>query len=206
MTSAASSVERHHDRAVPPQPVQRIEVALVLVLDVHDDVDIVQQRPTALAGAFAARRLVSRFAHLFLDLVDDRVDLALVGRRRDDEAVGDHQLSGHIDHHDVVGELDAAARAATVAISMASSDAVTDAFAHPFPGPPRSRSSGRVEPALGHVLHHTVGHQVPDRAGLLRPGCGSRSRRSPARAPRPGSPRRAAIPRSAAAMWSPSSS
>ena len=75
------------------------------MLDVHHDVDEVQQRPAAFAGAFAAGGLVARDPHLLLDLVDDRVDLALVGGRRDDEAVGDDQLPGHVDHHDIVGEL-----------------------------------------------------------------------------------------------------
>ena len=75
------------------------------MLDVHDDVDVVEQRPPALAGALAAGRFVPRQAHLLLDLVDDRVDLSLVGRRGDDEAVGDDQLPGHVDDDDVVGEL-----------------------------------------------------------------------------------------------------
>ena len=86
------------------KPVQRIEIALVLMLDVHDDVDEVQQCPAAFAGALAACRFVAGQPHLLLDLVDDRVDLTLVGRRRDHEAVGDHQLAGHVDDDDVVGE------------------------------------------------------------------------------------------------------
>ena len=69
------------------------------------DVDVVEQCPPTLAGAFATGGLVPREAHLLLDLVDDRVDLALVGRRRDDEAVGDDELAGHVDDDDVCGQL-----------------------------------------------------------------------------------------------------
>ncbi len=75
------------------------------MLDVHHDVDEVEQRPSTLAGTFATGRLETRDAHFLLDLVDDRVDLTLVGRRCDDEIVGDHQLPRHVDDHDVVGEL-----------------------------------------------------------------------------------------------------
>src|SRR6202022_4375739 len=79
-------------RTVPPQPVKSIEVAFVLMLDVHDDVDIVEQGPPPRAGSLAAGGLVSGASHLLFDLVDDRVHLPLVGRRRDHEDVGDHQL------------------------------------------------------------------------------------------------------------------
>ena len=96
-------IDRNH-RAVAPQPVQRIEVAFVLMLDVHHDVDVIEQRPATFAGALAAGRFVPGGAHLLLDLVDDGVDLPLVGRRRDDEAVGDDQLARHVDDDDVVGE------------------------------------------------------------------------------------------------------
>ncbi len=44
-------------------------------------------------------------AQLLLDVVDDRVDLTLVGCRCDDEAVGDHQLLRHVEHHDVGRQL-----------------------------------------------------------------------------------------------------
>src|SRR5206468_9631983 len=57
-----------HDGAVAPEPVEGVEVALVLVLDVHHDVDVVEQRPPTLAGTFAAGGLVSGEAHLLLDL------------------------------------------------------------------------------------------------------------------------------------------
>jgi hypothetical protein len=75
------------------------------MLDVHDDVDVVEQRPSPLAPAFPPRRLVPRDPHLLLDLVDDRIDLSLVGRGGDDETVGDDQLPGNIDHDDVGRQL-----------------------------------------------------------------------------------------------------
>src|SRR5690606_2525391 len=49
-------------RAVLPQAVEGVEVALVLVLDVHHDVDVVEQRPPSLAGALAADGLVAGLA------------------------------------------------------------------------------------------------------------------------------------------------
>ena len=97
-------VHRDHG-TVTPQPVQRVEIAFVLVLDVHDDVDVVQQRPAAFAGALAASGLVAGLAHFLFDLVDDGVDLSFVGRRGDHEAVGDDELIGHVDDDDVVGKL-----------------------------------------------------------------------------------------------------
>jgi hypothetical protein len=48
------------------------------MLDVHDDVHVVEQRPAPFAGALAPGRLVARHPHLLLHLVDDGVDLALV--------------------------------------------------------------------------------------------------------------------------------
>ena len=71
------------------------------MLDVHNDVDVIQQRPAAFAGALAARGLVAGPAHLLLDLVDNGVDLPFVGSRGDDEAVGDDQLTGDVDDDDV---------------------------------------------------------------------------------------------------------
>src|SRR6185312_9046186 len=97
-------VHRHH-WAVTPQPIQGIEVAVILVLNVNDDVAIVQQRPAPFAGALAARGFVARLTHFLLDLVDDGIDLSFIGRRGDHEAVGDGELGGDVDDDDVVGEL-----------------------------------------------------------------------------------------------------
>ena len=44
-------------RAVPPDPLEGVVDALLGVLDVHDDVDVVEQDPAALAVALAADRL-----------------------------------------------------------------------------------------------------------------------------------------------------
>ncbi|GAA3191549.1 hypothetical protein GCM10020255_091160 [Rhodococcus baikonurensis] len=46
-------------RAVLPQSIEGVEVALLVVLDMDDDVGVVEQCPASLAGAFAADRLVS---------------------------------------------------------------------------------------------------------------------------------------------------
>lgn len=92
-------------RAVLPQTIESVEVALLVMLDVDDDVGVVEQCPAALAGAFTADRLVSRFAETVFDVLDNRVDLTLVRRRCDDEAVRDDQLFGHIEHHHFGGQL-----------------------------------------------------------------------------------------------------
>jgi hypothetical protein len=73
------------------------------VLDVHDDIDEVQQNPAALPGTLASHRLGTGGAHLLLHRVDDRLHLALIGRRGDHEAIGDDQLLGHVQQNQVVG-------------------------------------------------------------------------------------------------------
>ena len=162
-----TTVHPRYHRAVPPQPVEGIEVALVLVLDVDDDVDVVQQRPAALAGAFAAGGLVAGLAHLLLDLVDDRVDLSLVGRRRDHEAVGDDQLIRDVDDDDIVGEL----RGRRARCDCRHVDGLGRGGQRVLARPVRA-----VESRLGDVLHDAVGHQVPQRAALrgAQPAVGGR--------------------------------
>ncbi|GAA3064376.1 hypothetical protein GCM10020000_54980 [Streptomyces olivoverticillatus] len=50
------------------------------MLHVHDDVDVVQQHPAGVAVALAAHGLGAELLEQpLLDLVDDRLDLAVVG-------------------------------------------------------------------------------------------------------------------------------
>ena len=136
------------------------------MLDVHDDVEVIQQRPAAFAGALAAGRLVAGLAHFLLDLVDDGVDLPFVGCRGDHEAVGDDQLLGDVDDDDVVGEL-GGGRAGGHCRHV---DGLRVAVTCCSPRPAMARSLGSpsaVELALGDVLHDAVGHQVPQRPALF---------------------------------------
>ena len=96
--------QRDH-RAVAPEPLERVELALLGVLHVHHDLGVVDQHPAAVALALAAYGLGAGLAQLLLDLVDDRLDLALVGRRAEQEGVGDHELLADVEGQDVLGQL-----------------------------------------------------------------------------------------------------
>ena len=92
--------------AVLPQPLQGVEDALLAVLDVDDDVDVVEQDPAGLAVALAAHRLGAELLlQPLLDLVDDRLDLAVVGRGGQQEGVRDRQHVADVVGDDVVREL-----------------------------------------------------------------------------------------------------
>ena len=96
-------------RAVAPQPLQGVELPLLLVLDVHHDLAVVDEHPPAVAFALAAQRLGADLAQLVLDLVDDRLDLAVVGAAGDQEGVGDGELVADVEGDDLAGELVGAA-------------------------------------------------------------------------------------------------
>ena len=67
---------------------------------------VVQEHPAVLLVALAPQRLeVLLLAEPALDLVDDGRDLALDGRRADEEHVGDGQVVGHVEGDDVLGQL-----------------------------------------------------------------------------------------------------
>src|SRR5690242_8829932 len=66
--------------AVAPQPLQRVELPLLLVLHVDDDVAVVDQHPPTVPLALATDRLLADVTELVLDLVHDRLHLAVVGR------------------------------------------------------------------------------------------------------------------------------
>jgi hypothetical protein len=81
------------------------------VLHVHHDVAVVDQHPAAVALALAADRLGADLAQLVLDLVDDRLDLAVVGGRGEQEGVGDRELLADVEGDDLVASLSEAALA-----------------------------------------------------------------------------------------------
>src|SRR5699024_6479430 len=67
VVDTASVLGQLHGRAVLPEPREGIELALFLMLDVHHDLAVVQQRPAPLSDAFASHRLDAFVVHRFLD-------------------------------------------------------------------------------------------------------------------------------------------
>jgi len=65
-------------RAVLPQSLEVVERALLRVLHVDHEVDVVQEDPTVLAVPLTTDRLVARGEQLLLHRVDDGPHLALV--------------------------------------------------------------------------------------------------------------------------------
>src|ERR1019366_5893860 len=91
--------------AVLPQSLKLVVGPRLLMLDVHDDVREVDQDPSAVAFAFATYRLHAKLAKLVLDAVDDRIDLTVVGCRRQNEDVGKSKLLADINGDDLAGQL-----------------------------------------------------------------------------------------------------
>ena len=112
-----------------------------------------------------------------LDAVDDGADLALVGGRDDQEDVGDGELFGDVEGDDLGAELVGGGLCGDarqlervlggghgvfliVRACYARGAGSTCQECQARPTRPGSR---QVEPALGDVLDHAVGHEVPDR-------------------------------------------
>src|SRR5690606_7315043 len=70
--AAPRALRQRDDGAVLPQPLQAVVPALLLVLDVHDDLGVVEEHPAAVALALAAHRLdPGAVPEAVLHLVDD---------------------------------------------------------------------------------------------------------------------------------------
>ena len=73
---------------VTPQPLQIVVSALIRREDVDDQISIIAHNPFAVRVSLDADRLLAELLlHLFGNLVPDRLRLALVGRRTDEEVV-----------------------------------------------------------------------------------------------------------------------
>src|SRR6476620_4312465 len=121
--------------------------------------------PSRRAGLYPARRIFSSTSST----------IALTWRSLDADAMTKQSVMTSWPDTSMMttsaASLDAAARATTVAILMASSvaviaDALRASGSSPVPVFGHARLGG-VELAFGHVLHDAIGHQVPDRAVLL---------------------------------------
>jgi len=96
-------VERQRDgRAVFPEPFERIEKALFFVEHVHDDVAEVEQNPTALSAALAAKRFRPSLDHALFDLRRDGLNVAFVAPRYEQEHVGKRQRPRHVERDQVI--------------------------------------------------------------------------------------------------------
>src|SRR3954452_8585545 len=76
--AAGHALRKVDQRAVSPQPLEGVERALLLVLHMHHDLAEVDQHPAAVPLALTAYRLGADAAQPVLDLVDDRLHLAVV--------------------------------------------------------------------------------------------------------------------------------
>ena len=75
------------------------------MLNVHDDVEVVEQDPAAFPLTLTAHGPGPGLAQPVLDLVHDRPHLAVVGGGTEQEHVGDDELLAHVVGDDVTGEL-----------------------------------------------------------------------------------------------------
>ena len=79
---------------------------LLLGEGVDHDIAVVEQHPVAVVEALDAQRPGhTGLGDLMLDLVDDRLDLAIVAGRGDDELVGYDQHLRDLEDHDVASAL-----------------------------------------------------------------------------------------------------
>ena len=98
--TSAISAERNRG-AVGPEPLEGVVGALLLVLHVHDDVEVVEQHPAVLPLALAVRRLLTIGSEPLLDRLDDGAHLTVVGRRAKQEGVGHSKLVADVERDDV---------------------------------------------------------------------------------------------------------
>ena len=177
--------------AVLPEPLQGVEDPLLAVLDVDDDVDVVEQDPAGVAVALAAHRLGAELlVQPLLDLVDDRLDLAVVGRGGQQEGVRDRQHVADVVRDDVVRELvGGRLRGGGDELDRAVSGGHYKAFGRRS-GPRGATQGSHGPPTAPHVDQPRTAREAapgPDRchAGPVSVGPGARTARSPSTADAP---------------------
>ena len=92
-------------RGVLPEPLELVVAAVLVDVDVNDDLDEVQEDPTAFALPFPADGLEIALGEDLLHLVRDRPNLPVGRARRDHEIVGDHDQVADLEDDDVGGLL-----------------------------------------------------------------------------------------------------
>lgn len=92
-------------RTVPPQPLELIETALIVVEDVNDEFAEIEENPPALGFPLPSNELVSGEVQIIFDAVGNRLGISLTSTGHDEENVGNGQTVGHIERHGVAGTL-----------------------------------------------------------------------------------------------------
>src|SRR5690242_15541664 len=100
-----ASLQVHDSWSLAPEPFQSVELTLHRSEDMHDDVTVVQQHPTALGIPFASPRVDVKLAHLIVYRRGDSLNLPAVGACADDEVIGENRQLADVDHGDVGGLL-----------------------------------------------------------------------------------------------------
>ena len=91
----------HDGRRVAPQFFELIKVACARIKDVDDHIPIVQEHPARFRLTVHAERQRLVRLHLFLNFVDDRLDLPLAGRRRDDKVISEGGEGAEVQQDDI---------------------------------------------------------------------------------------------------------
>src|SRR5687768_8119352 len=87
---------------VGPEPLEVVELALLLLEHVDDEVAVVHQHPLTIGQALDPAGLgTSRRRDLLLDLVADGLDLAVVRRAGDHEPPAERQQVADVEDHDI---------------------------------------------------------------------------------------------------------
>ena len=91
-----------HVRSVAPKAFERIKATALVREDVHDEVGIVEQIPTARAGSFDEFRLrVIELQKLLLDGIRDRLSLTFRVAGADDEVITESRQFADVEHIEV---------------------------------------------------------------------------------------------------------
>src|SRR5690606_22469958 len=88
-------------RAVLPETLERVVLALLTMEDVDDEITEVAQDPAPAGLTLAAKQLVTRLVQFALDLIGDRADVALGATGHDEEDVCKRHRLGHVESDEI---------------------------------------------------------------------------------------------------------
>jgi len=91
---------------VPPEPLERVEGPALAAEDVDDEVEVVEQNPFRLVGAFGERRpLRELFLQRLANRIGNRRDLPWIATGADHEVISEAAGFPQVEHDDVLGLL-----------------------------------------------------------------------------------------------------